>query len=348
MSLPPGGRKSARIDRSLFVATGIVASFCTIAYAAYRTISHDIKRAGTEQKCNVVLNVPYGTFNLIPGTKPSNIARVEVMTEDMENDPPMHIRYWVDHQRTTGTLKVTLGSDEGMLDTQRPLANIHHANTMFRLASANTVRTEWGAPAYQYDEADAMHMPIVAAKANSNNERSKLFLSTEVPMSLSAQMGFGESTLDLTGLQLTSAFVETGASSSKIVVRKPNAVPMSGCTVNAGVGSFSMDGICFLNASRYQFSGGVGYYKLNFGGKLQRSMDAIVEVGLGKVTLDIPADAGRVQVYYDDSFFSSFSFVGLNKRREGYATSVGFDQSMAPVLTLRLTSGMGKMEVRYR
>src|SRR5687767_1875692 len=111
MSLPPGGRKSVLTDRSLLVAIAIVATFVGTAYAAYRTISHDIKRAGSEQRCNVVLNVPYGTFNLIPGTKSQNLARVEIMTEDMENDPPMHIRYWLDQSRANGTLKVALGSD---------------------------------------------------------------------------------------------------------------------------------------------------------------------------------------------------------------------------------------------
>lgn len=348
MQLPPGSRKSVLPGRSLVGATVVVALFCASAYAAYRVISHDIKRAGSELRCNVVLNVPYGSFSLVPGTKSGNIARIEVMTEDMENDPPMHIRYWLDQLRTTGTLKVTLGSDEGMLDSQRPLANLCQNKSGFTLARANDVRTEWGAPVYEPYYEDANYLPISTNRSNSNNERSKLFLTTETPLSLSAQMGFGESNLDLTGLQLTSAFVETGASSSKITCRKPNPIPMSSCAINAGIGSFAMEGICFLNASRYMFSGGVGYYRLNFGGKLQRNMDAIVEVGLGKVSLDIPADAGRVQIYYDDSFFSSFTFQGLNKRREGYATSVGFDQSSAPVLTLRLSTGMGKMEVRYR
>jgi hypothetical protein len=68
---------------------------------------------------------------------------------------------------------------------------------------------------------------------------------------------------------------------------------------------------------------------------------------MGKVAISIPPEAARVQVIYDDSYFSSFTFNGLNKRRDGYFTSVGFDQSRAPILTLRLSSGLGKMVVNY-
>jgi hypothetical protein len=53
-------------------------------------------------------------------------------------------------------------------------------------------------------------------------------------------------------------------------------------------------------------------------------------------------------VFYDDGLLSSFNFSGLTKRREGYATSVGFDQSTRPILTLRLSSGLGRMSVSYR
>ena len=122
---------------------------------------------------------------------------------------------------------------------------------------------------------------------------------------------------------------------------------MGGCRINAGFGEFSMDGISDLNTDRFIFSGGVGYYSLNFNGTLTQNLDATVEVGMGKVAVNIPPEAGRVQIYYDDSYFSSFSFSGLSKRRDGYYTSGGFEQSKAPILTLHLSSGLGKMIVNY-
>ena len=123
---------------------------------------------------------------------------------------------------------------------------------------------------------------------------------------------------------------------------------MSGCKISAGFGEFAMDGICNLNTNRFEFSGGVGYYSLGFDGKLKQNIDATIEVGLGKVAINIPPEAGRVRVLYDDSFFSSFAFSGLTERRKGYYTSIGFEQSNAPILTLHLSSGLGKMTVNYR
>jgi hypothetical protein len=215
------------------------------------------------------------------------------------------------------------------------------------LASTNAVRTDYGAVITPIE-------PYYGGRINSyasmskNTDRYQLNLTQDVPITINAIFGFGESSMDWSGLSIATAFVETGASDTKLAIRTPNPIQMTFCRVNAGVGSVRIDGICNMNAGRFDFSGGVGYYKLNFGGKLSRNLDANVEVGLGKVSIDIPPDAGRVQVFYDDSFFSSFSFQGLNKRRDGYVTSVGFDQSTAPILTLRLSTGMGKMEVRYR
>jgi hypothetical protein len=235
-----------------------------------------------------------------------------------------------------------------MLDADKPIAGAQHAMTGFSLASAGTVRTEWGDAISPSPSYPANAIAPNTTLLSDDNDRYQLYLTKEIPVSISAIFGFGEAMLDWTGLALTSAYIETGASNARVTVKAPNTYQMTGCKVSAGIGSFIMDGICNLNANRYEFSGGVGYYKLFFNGKLQRNLDARVEVGLGKVTMDIPPDAGRVQIYYDENVFSSFSFQGLSRKREGYATSVGFEQSTAPILTLYLSSGMGKMEVRYK
>jgi hypothetical protein len=89
-------------------------------------------------------------------------------------------------------------------------------------------------------------------------------------------------------------------------------------------------------------------YNLNFGGKLKKNLEANVSVGLGKLSVRVPPTSGRLQIIYDDGVFCSYNFAGIVKKRDGYATSVGFDQSNAPVLTLRITSGAGKVNVVYR
>ena len=339
-------RKRSSLRRSVPIVAALALVSVGIAYAAHRVIHNAIERTGAERYVNVLLNVPYGNFTMYAGTKPNRLALIETITEDMENNPPLHYRYMLNSGAALGTLKVTLGADEGMLDNGQPLAYL--ANTGLTLASAGTLRTDWGDVLYSPPIQRSILGTNHSISNSDDNERYQFYLTNEIPVSISAQFGFGESLMDWTGLQLASAYVETRASTARITMKSPNQLPMSSCKVSAGFGSFQMDGICFLNASRYEFSGGIGSYKLNFNGKLQRNLDAIVEVGLGKVAIDIPPDAGRVQIFYDDSFFSSFQFQGLNKRREGYATSVGFDQSKAPILTLRLSTGMGKMEVRYK
>jgi hypothetical protein len=145
-----------------------------------------------------------------------------------------------------------------------------------------------------------------------------------------------------------NANIQSSASRTHITSHTQNPVAMDACTINAGLGECIVDGICNFNCKTFSFSGGIGYCELHFTGNLQRNLDATVEVGCGKVVMNVPPTAGRVQVYYEDNMFSSFACLGLNKRRDGYYTSVGFDQSLAPVLTLRLSSGVGKMVVNYK
>lgn len=333
--------------RVIPIAVIMAVAACGVAYAAYRIIDKQILKTGPETRVNFLLNVPYGNFSLYSGTKSTQLALLRVVTEDMEEDPPMHVRQYISKDNT-GTVKVTLGTDEGMIIPEKPLAHqSYHASTGFSLASAGAVRTDWGETIYE-PPVQRSNFVSNASMLSDDNDRYQLNVTRDIPVSISAQFGFGESMMDWTGIKLTSAYVETGASNARVSVRAMNQYDMSGCKVSAGIGSFMMDGICNLNANRFEFSGGVGYYKLFFNGKLAKNLDANVEVGMGNVSMDIPPDAGRVQVFYDENMFSTFNFKGLNKRRDGYATSVGFDQSKAPILTLRLSSGMGKMEVRYK
>jgi hypothetical protein len=347
MSLPAGNRPNfpkIRKKRIIFLTSlGLFAASGAV-YAIYKTIDYPVQREGRETRVNVIMSVPYGTLTMMAGTKPGDIALLQMQSGEDEM-LPFHVRYSYNPVGTTGTLRMTIGSDEGMLEKDKPLADCWKANSSYSLASSNAIHTDFGDVSRTSGTFDLLTSPPMTS--HDESDHAKVFLTRDIPVSISAQLGFGESILDWTGLALSCAYIETGSAKTQIHIHEHNRIPMGGCVINAGFGEFSMDGISDLNTNRFKFSGGIGYYSLNFNGTLTQNLDATVEVGLGKVSLNIPPEAGRVQIYYEDSYFSSFTFSGLTKRSEGYYTSVGFDQSKAPILTLRLSSGLGKMVVSY-
>lgn len=336
-----------RKKRVVMLASFGVLAVSGIAFAAVKMVEQSIKRDGRETRVNVLMSVPNGTLTLLAGAASGDVAFMQMQSEDADDPLPFHVRHNYNPIGTTFTLRMTIGSDEGMLETNPPLAMGWKASSNFSLVRSNTIHSDYGDLVSSNHSLDFMNVPP-PAPVSDEKDHATIYLTREIPVSISAQLGYGESMMDWTGLSMTSAYVETGPAKAHIRIREHNPIPMSGCKINAGFGEFSMDGISDLNADKFVFSGGIGYYSLGFNGKLTKNLDATVEVGMGKVALNIPPEAGRVQVIYDDSFFSSFTFSGLVKRKDGYYTSVGYDQSTAPILTLRLSSGLGKMIVNYK
>jgi len=330
----------------------------SLAYAAAQYLRQEIRKTGRERQLNFSIYAPYGGFYLSGGTSPGVLAVYET-SADNSDEPQVQMRYAL--SGSTGVLKMSIGADEGSL-RERPLA-VYRAASPFSVANfspTNVIQSDYGFAKVLGDRdpwGTSLFNSSINTWAMDNGQSAnlaeasataKVNVTKEFPLTFGAEIGFGEAVLDLSGLALQSASIETGASRSRIILREPNPVTMGLCEISAGVGQCVVEGLSNLNARRVEFSGGIGSYQLSFGGKLQQNMDAEVSVGVGKVAINIPPDAGRVQVFYDDGLFSSCQFSGLTKKRDGYATSVGFDQSTAPVLTLRLSTALGKMVVSYR
>ena len=351
-----------------------VAGLTGVVAALQHYLTNHIPRTGQEQHLIVRIDAPYGSISLRPGTSPNDIATIE---SDNQSDghPSYHARYFIRNQ-TLGILQLGIGTDEGILE-QPPIA-MWRANSDFSLASATT-QSDMGYPmptSHAQQTSTQQYFPIqqqtaimpplrlayssrfrivstdastrIASPAESASN-TRIFLSTATPMDFRADLGFGdgESSLDLSGLPITSMVIETGATKATIFSQKPNPNVISTCRLSAGLGECSFTGISNLNANNFIFEGGVGSYHLGFEGRLAHNLDASVSLGFGMCSLSIPPTAGRVQIFYDDGPLSSYTFSGLTVRRSGYATSVGFNNSTSPVLTLRLSSVLGKISVSY-
>ncbi|MBS1904651.1 MAG: hypothetical protein JSS75_13165 [Bacteroidetes bacterium] len=334
-------------NRTAAIAAASVLAVASTAYAAAKLWRYAVDRdpQHRENRMNVIIKAPYGSVGVYGNGDPNLAAIIETKADDEDDPPPMHYRYLTSSDYSIGTLRITLGSDDGMLQRKQELAQGTWAsNGRFTLTGAGTIQTDGGT--HYVRDVNDFYSPVPSAK--SSDDYSRVFLNPTIPINLWAETGFGESVIDISGLAVVGMGIQNQASKSRIVARTQNRSVMEFCNVNAGLGECTMDGICNYNVKTFKFTGGIGYYELNFTGTMQRDLDANVEVGCGKVVINIPPGAARVQAFYDDNLFSSFSFSGLNKRRDGYYTSVGFDQSRAPILTLRLSTGVGKMVVSYR
>ncbi len=305
-----------------------------LTFALDRYFTNHINRFGAEQSLVFQLDAPFGSVNLEAENNPNDIATVETLTEDAE----AHNCQWsYGLNGTVGMLRIGIGTDEGMR-SEPPIA-MWRANSGFSLASSTAPQSDMGSPMldrssnefssdYQSSKRPSHSYfgspaPLyggfgyvghftprtISTDAGSKVEvasppGTQIYLTKSLPLAFSANLGFGQSRLDLSGLPLMNALIETGASQAYIYCMKPNPQTLHVCSVRAGLGQCTFQGISNLNAERFTFHGAVGSYHLGFEGRLTRNLDAVVELGLGMCSVSIPPTAGRVQVFYEDGLLS--------------------------------------------
>jgi len=168
-----------------------------------------------------------------------------------------------------------------------------------------------------------------------------------VPISMNIELGAGEGELNLTGLQITELKISSGASAIRLFCDEPNRVTAELMSFESGVGSFTATDLSNTNFRTLKFEGGVGSYKLDFGGSLRRSGEVDIEVGLGAITVMIPEQT-PAQIRHGGSWFSSIDIDDLfrKSRKDRYETS-SFNNA-SERLTIRIESGLGSVKVRAK
>lgn len=172
-------------------------------------------------------------------------------------------------------------------------------------------------------------------------------LTDRIPLLLHFELGAGEGDLDLTGLQLRTLNISAGASTIRLDCNEPNRIKAESVEIESGVSKLSAHNLCNMNFDRMAFSGGVGSYRLDFGGKLTRNATVTIEVGLGAVTVSLPGEV-PARIKHDDSWFSSFDLDdGFLKKAKGVYESAEFG-SAGQRIVISIESGLGSVKVRQR
>lgn len=180
-----------------------------------------------------------------------------------------------------------------------------------------------------------------------DDSKWSLRLTDALPIDLNVSLGAGKGEFDLTGLRIRTLKISSGASSAELRCDKPNAIIAETIVIESGVSKFEASDLSNINFRRLKFSGGVGAYKLDFGGQLRQSAEASVEVGLGAISLYIPRGI-PTRILYDDSWFSHIDLDdSYSKVRSGVYETESY-RNADKRLTLRVEAGLGSVKVRVR
>lgn len=176
---------------------------------------------------------------------------------------------------------------------------------------------------------------------NMKSGRLDLALGTRVPLDLHLKFGAVRAQMELGGLRIREAHIQTGASETDITVSSQNREPCSLLKVEVGAAAFTASSLGNLNCNRFEVSGGVGDVKLDFNGAWRVDSDIDIDMGLGSLTLSVPRGLG-MQVR-KSGFLASFDSQGLIKRGNVYY-SENWDQATNRI-TVNIDAAFGSIRV---
>jgi hypothetical protein len=180
---------------------------------------------------------------------------------------------------------------------------------------------------------------------NGNKHHLSIKLTDALPIDFDLSLAAGRSDLDLTDLQVNELKLSTGASSVTMNCNTPNRLTTDDIVIESGVSKFTAYNLCNLNFRSLKFSGGVGSYRLDFGGSLAQSARVKVEVGLGSITINVPKHIPS-KLFYDDNWLSSMHVDDdFEKMHSGEYQTEDFN-SAGVRLTFDVEAGLGSVRVK--
>jgi hypothetical protein len=191
-----------------------------------------------------------------------------------------------------------------------------------------------------------LNLGIEGGSIRSGNLRAgrlDLSLGPQVPLDLDLKFGAAEAEVELGGLRIREASIQTGASGTRVRVSQPNREACSSATFEVGAARFEATGLGNLNCEDVRLSGGVGEVILDFSGEWRNDASAEVDMGLGSLTLRVPRGLG-VSVR-KSGVLASFDSQGLIKRGNVYY-SENFERAEHKLM-VTIDAALGAIKVQW-
>ena len=184
-----------------------------------------------------------------------------------------------------GTVKITRGDPEKMVVVQSSNDEEHRMNMDY------SIRNRIGYMDLSLGEGD---QPPEGKKssfhiADFHAGQWALKFSDAIPISFDVQLGVGKGNFDFSGLHVKDFNLSTGAGDVVLTFNEPNPTTIENMNIESGVSKFDGRNLGNANFKHFRFQEGVGTSTLDFSGGLHSEVDVDLEVGMGVMTVIVPA-----------------------------------------------------------
>ena len=124
------------------------------------------------------------------------------------------------------------------------------------------------------------------------------------PISISLNVGYGSSRLDLSDLSITQTRIFSAASDIFVSFSKPNRIKMESMTLSGGMSQIVVRNLEMARAKTIRIENGMGNTRVILGDKVQNATDVYIQVGAGRCFL-IANENAPVRIILDGSIFAT-------------------------------------------
>lgn len=163
------------------------------------------------------------------------------------------------------------------------------------------------------------------------------------PFALTIETGASEFDLDLGGVPLKALTVKQRAGRFNLDFSAPNPEHMNLLEVSSGAAGIELEKLTNANFARMRLSGGAAAYELDFGGKLERDAEVVIETGLSGVEITVPGSTAA-EIVAEVTLGSVDKGDGLTKREGVFLTEAAM-AGKTPLLTIRAGVRLGALQI---
>jgi hypothetical protein len=173
--------------------------------------------------------------------------------------------------------------------------------------------------------------------------RYEVELGKGQPFAFTIETGASEFDLDLGGVPLKALTVKQGPGRFNLNFSAPNPQHMSLLDITSGAAGMELENLTNANFSKMRLSGGAASYELDFGGKLKRDAEAVIEAGLSGVEIAVPGTTAA-KIVAETTVGSVDVGDGFTKREGAFLTQAAMVEKK-PLLTIRTGVRMGALQI---